>query len=183
VAIGRGSCTSDHWSRTRGGVYLDRDQSGLPAVVSRPVRIWPLLILAGSQVRITPTSIVLTNMVVHIFKNSTVAGANFGAFLTGFMFYVNLYYVSICQTPYGPDSLAEDSSCPSSTKSSEATPRCNPASICYPSFSHRPSLRSLLDFSSQRPVIIGSTSGLGSQSGRWARVCCRRSRPISLRQS
>lgn len=32
---------------------------------------------------------------VHIFRNSTVAGANGGAFFTGFMFYCNLYYVGI----------------------------------------------------------------------------------------
>jgi hypothetical protein len=142
-----------------------------------------LLILAGSPVSLTSPSMVISNMAVHIFKNSTVAGANFGAFLTGFMFYVNLYYVSIGETPDGPGSLTEDLSCPSSIKSSGATPRCNPASTCYLSFSHRPSLRSPLDFSSPRPEIIGSTSGLVLQSGLWARVCCRQSRPISLRPS
>ncbi|KAJ5645978.1 hypothetical protein N7490_002350 [Penicillium lividum] len=30
---------------------------------------------------------------MHIFKNSTVAGASIGAFFTGFMFYANLYYL------------------------------------------------------------------------------------------
>lgn len=142
-----------------------------------------MLTLTGSPVRITSLSIVTADLAVHIFRNSTVAGANFGAFLTGFMFYVNLYYVGIGKIPDGSDSLAEVPSCPSSIKSSGATPRCNPASTYYPSSSHRPLLRSLLDFSSPRPVIIGSTSGLGLRSGRWARVFCRQSRPISLRQS
>ena len=37
----------------------------------------------------------LTIHLVHIFKNKTVAGAMIGSFFTGFMFYSNLYYVSL----------------------------------------------------------------------------------------
>lgn len=43
----------------------------------------------------SPTSTKLIKNAVHIFKNPTVAGANAGAFFTGFVFYCNLYYVSL----------------------------------------------------------------------------------------
>lgn len=106
---------------------------------------------------------------VHIFKNATVSGALGGAFFTGFMFYTNLFYVSLLTNRTSPSesTLANtiSSSYPNSSKSFTHLPQSCPASYSSLSWSPNASSHSHPASSFRKPETIQSIFGLALLSG------------------